>query len=81
MTLGRAAGFSIAVIMVLVGALWTGQGLGWIGGSSMSGNSTWAVVGPIVAGLGVALGIVIVGNIRRDRAASDLDRERYGRGQ
>jgi hypothetical protein len=65
MTLGRAAGFSIAVIMVLVGALWTGQGLGWIGGSSMSGDSTWAVVGPIVAGLGVALAISIVGRIRR----------------
>jgi hypothetical protein len=65
MTLGRAAGFSIAVIMVLVGALWTAQGLGWIGGSSMSDDSTWAIVGPIVAGLGVALGIVIVGRIRR----------------
>jgi hypothetical protein len=65
MTLGRAAGFSIAVIMVLVGALWTGQGLGWISGSGMSGDSTWAIVGPILAGLGVALGISIVGRIRR----------------
>ena len=46
MTLGRAAGFSIAVLMVLVGALWTGQGLGWIGGSSMSDDSTWAIIGP-----------------------------------
>ncbi len=81
MTLGRAAGFSVAVLMFLVGLLWTGQGLGWIGGSSMSGDSTWAVVGPIVAGLGVALVVTIVGNIRRDRAASDLDRERYGRGR
>jgi len=80
-TLGRAAGFSVAVLMFLVGLLWTGQGLGWIGGSSMSGDSTWAVVGPIVAGLGVALVVTIVGNIRRDRAASDLDRERYGRGR
>jgi hypothetical protein len=64
-TLGRAAGFSIAVIMVLLGVLFTGQGLGWIGGSSMSGDSTWAIVGPILAGLGVALGISIVGRIRR----------------
>lgn len=78
MTLGRAAGFSVAVLMVLVGLLWTGQGLGWIGGSSMSGDSTWAVIGPILAGLGVALGIVIVGNVRRDRSASELDRQRYG---
>ena len=60
MTLGRAAGFLIAALMVLVGALWTGQGLGWIGGSSMSDDSTWAIVGPLVAGLGVALAISIV---------------------
>ena len=64
-TLGRAAGFSIAGLMVLVGAVWTGQGLGWIGGSSMSDDSTWAIIGPIMAGLGVALRIVIVGRIRR----------------
>eukprot|EP01034_Spumella_vulgaris_P020907 gene20907-26812_t len=43
--------------MVLVGALWTLQGLDYIGGSAMSGERTWSVIGPIVAGLGVALGI------------------------
>jgi hypothetical protein len=65
MTLGRAAGFSIAAIMVLVGAVFTGQGLGWIDGSSMTGDSTWAIIGPIVAGLGVGLAVSIVGRIRR----------------
>jgi len=74
MTLGRAFGLSLAGLMVLVGAVWTGQGLGWIGGSSMTGESTWAIVGPIVAGLGVALAISIIGNARQKR---DLD-ERYG---
>ena len=77
MTLRRALGLSVAGVMVLVGALWTGQGLGWIGGSSMSGESFWAIVGPIVAGLGVALAITIVGHARRDRDQTDLDR-RYG---
>ena len=77
MTLRRVVGLVIAVVMVLVGALWTGQGLGWLGGSSMSGDSTWALVGPIVAGLGVALVITIVGNIRRDRHPTELDK-RYG---
>jgi hypothetical protein len=77
MTLRRAIGLSVGGVMVLLGALWTGQGLGWIGGSSMSGDSTWAIVGPIVAGLGVALIIVVVGNARRDRDRTDLD-ERYG---
>ena len=77
MTLRRAVGLSIAGVMVLVGALWTGQGLGWIGGSSMSGESFWAIVGPIVAGLGVALFIVIIGNARRERDQTELDK-RYG---
>ena len=53
--------------MVLVGAVFTGQGLGWIGGSSMTGDDTWAIIGPIVAGLGVALAISIVGNARQKR--------------
>jgi hypothetical protein len=35
------------------------QGLGYVGGSSMTGSDTWAIVGPVVAGLGVALGIVV----------------------
>jgi hypothetical protein len=64
-TLGRAAGFSVALLMVLVGALFTGQGLGWIGGSAMTGESAWAIIGPILAGLGVGLAISIVGRIRR----------------
>jgi hypothetical protein len=77
MTLRRAVGLSIAGVMVLLGALWTGQGLGWIGGSSMTGESFWAIVGPIVAGLGVALAITIIGNARRGREETDLD-QRYG---
>ena len=67
MTIGRALGLSVAGVMVLVGALWTGQGLGWIGGSSMTGQDEWAIIGPIVAGLGVALAISIIGNARQNR--------------
>jgi hypothetical protein len=77
MTLGRALGLSVAGLMVLVGGLWTGQGLGWIGGSSMTGDDTWAIIGPIVAGLGVALAISIIGRARQQRIQGDLD-ERYG---
>ena len=42
---------------LLVGALWTLQGLGYVGGSAMSGVTLWAIIGPIVAlaGLGLAL--------------------------
>ena len=50
----------LALGMVAVGALWTFQGLGYVEGSSMTGVRTWAVVGPLVAGLGVALLIVVM---------------------
>jgi len=47
----------VGVLVLLVGALGTLQGLGYVGGSAMSGNTLWAVIGPIVAvaGLGLAL--------------------------
>lgn len=60
----RALGIALGVLMVLVGALWTGQGLGYIGGSAMTDQTVWAIVGPILAGFGVAL--VIVGARRAD---------------
>lgn len=45
-------------LLVVVGAVWTFQGLGYLEGSAMTGVDTWAMIGPIVAGLGVALVIV-----------------------
>jgi hypothetical protein len=61
----RALGLVGAGVMVAVGALWTLQGLGYVGGSSMSGERTWATIGPLVAGLGVALAIVVAQGRRR----------------
>ena len=65
MTTGRVVGLVAAGIMIALGALWTFQGLGYLDGSSMSGEDTWAVIGPVVAGLGVSLGIVVIQNGRR----------------
>ena len=47
----------VGVLLLAMGALWTLQGLGYVGGSGMSGKVIWAVIGPIVAvaGLGLAL--------------------------
>jgi hypothetical protein len=45
----------IGIVMVLLGALFTLQGLGYVGGSAMSGVDAWAIAGPAIAGLGVAL--------------------------
>ncbi len=58
--MGRVFGLGIAVLLLLVGGLWTFQGLGYVEGSSMTGSDTWAIIGPIVAGLGVALAIVVL---------------------
>ena len=51
-------------LLVAVGAVWTFQGLGYLEGSAMTGVATWAIIGPIVAGLGVAL--MIVGARKRE---------------
>ena len=49
----------VGVLLVLVGGLWMLQGLDVIGGSGMSGQTLWAVIGPIVALVGV--GLIVVG--------------------
>ena len=54
----RALGIALGVLMVLTGAVWTLQGLGYLEGSPMTGVEFWAIAGPVVAGLGVALLIV-----------------------
>ena len=45
----------VGVLLILLGALWGLQGLGVVGGSAMSGKTLWALVGPIVAVVGVVL--------------------------
>jgi hypothetical protein len=43
------------VVLVLVGAVWIGQGLNVIHGSGMSGQGVWAVIGAVFVLAGVAL--------------------------
>ena len=62
---GRVLVLVIGVALVLAGGLFTFQGLGYVGGSSMTGSTTWAVLGPVIAGLGVALVIVAAPRGRR----------------
>ena len=45
----------LGVLLVLVGLVWTLQGLGYLAGSAMTGVTLWAIIGPIVAILGVLL--------------------------
>ena len=51
----RALFVALGVAMVLVGAIWTAQGLGYLEGSPMTDQQLWAIIGPLVAGLGVGL--------------------------
>jgi hypothetical protein len=56
--MGRVLALVFSVLLVAVGLLWTFQGLGYIKGSAMTGVEFWAVLGPAIAGFGVALAIV-----------------------
>ena len=57
---------TIGVIVALLGLLFTLQGLGVVGGSAMSGSTLWAILGPIIAIIGIVL--VVVGLRRRPKS-------------
>ena len=42
-------------LVTVAGVVFTLQGVGVIGGSFMSGTTTWAVAGPVIALVGLAL--------------------------
>jgi len=46
----------VGVVLVLLGLLWALQGAGVLGGSIMSGQRMWLIIGIIVAIVGVVLG-------------------------
>jgi hypothetical protein len=57
----------LGLVAVLAGSVWTLQGLGYVGGSFMSGATVWAVIGPIVALVGLALIALGLSGRRRAR--------------
>ena len=55
----RATLMVIGVLLVVAGVIWTLQGLDVFGGTSgMNGHKMWAVIGPIVAIVGIVLAVV-----------------------
>ncbi|HEV8175463.1 MAG TPA: hypothetical protein VGP91_17640 [Actinoplanes sp.] len=55
---------TVGLLAIVLGAVWTLQGLDILAGSVMTGVTVWAIVGPIVAFVGLVL-IVIGLRIRR----------------
>jgi hypothetical protein len=53
--MGQWVGRIIGVVLVLVGGLWTLQGLNLVGGSFMTGSALWLVIGVVVVIAGLAL--------------------------
>jgi hypothetical protein len=51
----RRLNVGAGVVITVAGVIWTLQGVGFIGGSAMSGVTLWAVVGPVIAVLGLAM--------------------------
>ena len=45
----------VGVLLVLLGGLWTLQGFGLVGGSFMTGSTTWLVIGLVLVAAGIAL--------------------------
>ena len=47
----------IAAVLILIGAVWIAQGLGVFPGSGfMDGDTTWALIGAILLGVGIVVG-------------------------
>jgi hypothetical protein len=64
----RAGVGVFGILIVLVGAVFAGQGLGFIPGSIMSGKMEWFWIGSVMVVIGLALGAA--GFLGRPRRAS-----------
>jgi hypothetical protein len=64
----------VGLVLTVAGVIWALQGFGEIGGSFMSGNSVWAVIGPLVAAVGLAL--VALGLLRARAGGTRLPKAR-----
>jgi len=51
------ATFAVGVILALFGLIWALQGFGVLGGSPMSNTTTWSIIGPITALIGVVIAL------------------------
>ncbi len=45
----------VSILLILVGGVWILQGVGILGGSVMTGQGQWTIIGSIAALLGIVL--------------------------
>ncbi|GAA3412051.1 hypothetical protein [Streptosporangium vulgare] len=57
----------LGVLLVLAGGLWALQGLGYVGGSSMSGAREWFWIGLATLAVGLVLAVSAFRRGRRPR--------------
>jgi hypothetical protein len=57
---------TVGLLAIVLGAVWTLQGLDILAGSVMTGVTVWAIVGPIVAFVGLLL--IVIGLRIRSRS-------------
>ena len=62
-TMNKNLQAGLGVLLILVGLIWTLQGLGYLAGSVMTGVTFWAIVGPLVA----IIGVLVVARAVRSR--------------
>jgi hypothetical protein len=53
----RIAMIVLGLLVALFGIIWALQGFGVLGGSPMSNTTTWSIIGPITALIGIGLAI------------------------
>jgi uncharacterized Tic20 family protein len=63
----RTALIAIGVIALVIGLIFAGQGIGLIGGSSMTGSQMWLYIGLVLAVVGIVL--LVLGIRRRGRGS------------
>ena len=49
--------FAIGLIVALFGLIWALQGFGVLQGSPMSNTTTWSIIGPITALIGIVIAV------------------------
>jgi hypothetical protein len=49
---------AVGLLVALLGLIWALQGFGVLGGSWMSKTTTWSIIGPITALIGIVIAVV-----------------------